>query len=128
MIDRPMPEESVIELYSWATPNGNKIHIMLEELGTPYKLIPVELPKRQQRKTELLRLNPNGKIPVIVDPRSPDGKPLTLFESGAILIYLAEKEQRFLPTSPAFRYLALQWIMFQMSAIGPMIGQLHHFV
>lgn len=118
----------MIKLYSWGTPNGNKLHIMLEELGTPYELIPVNLGKGEQRTPEFLAVNPNGKIPAIIDPDGPGGQPLTLFESGAILIYLAEKTGRFLPADPAGRYRAIQWIMFQMAGIGPMFGQLHHFL
>jgi GST-like protein len=117
----------VITLYSWGTPNGNKLHIMLEELGTPYKLIPVNLGKREQHAPEFTQINPNAKIPSIVDTDGPGGAPLTLFESGAILIYLAEKFGRFLPADRGDRYHTIQWIMFQMAGIGPMFGQLHHF-
>lgn len=117
----------MIKLYSWGTPNGNKLHIMLEELGEPYELVPVHLGRGEQRAPEFRAINPNGKIPAIVDPDGPGGQPLTLFESGAILVYLAEKTGRFLPQDPADRYRTLQWIMFQMAGIGPSFGQLHHF-
>jgi GST-like protein len=117
----------VITLYSWGTPNGNKLHILLEELGDPYELVPVNLGAGEHRAPSFLRINPNGKIPAIIDSDGPSGKPLALFESGAILIYLAEKTGRFLPNEPADRYRAMQWIMFQMGGIGPIFGQLHHF-
>ena len=117
----------MITLYSWSTPNGNKLHIMLEELGAPYELVAINLGKGEQRTPAFLQINPNGKIPAIVDPDGPSGKPLALFESGAILIYLGEKTGRFLPREGADRYRAMQWIMFQMGGIGPMFGQLHHF-
>jgi GST-like protein len=117
----------VIKLYTWGTPNGNKIVIMLEELGQPYELIPINLGKREQHTPAFRRINPNAKIPAIVDTDGPDGAATTLFESGAILIYLAEKSGRLIPTSPAERYVSLQWIMFQMANTGPMFGQLHHF-
>jgi len=117
----------VIKLYSWATPNGNKLHIMLEECGLEYELVPVRLGKREQHSSEFLRINPNAKIPAIVDPDGPAGRPLALFESGAILIYLAEKTGRFLPRDAEARYLAIQWVIFQMANTGPMFGQLHHF-
>lgn len=117
----------MIKLYTWGTPNGNKLHIMLEELKLPYELSPVNLGKREQHSADYLRINPNAKIPAIVDSDGPDGNPLTLFESGAILIYLAEKSGRLLPEDARGRAIAIQWIMFQMANIGPMIGQLHHF-
>jgi GST-like protein len=117
----------VITLYSWGTPNGNKLHIMLEELGDAYELVPINLGSGEQRAPEFLQINPNGKIPAIIDAYGPNGKPLALFESGAILIYLAEKTGRFLPDQPADRYRAMQWIMFQMGGVGPIFGQLHHF-
>jgi GST-like protein len=117
----------VITLCSWGTPNGNKIVIMLEELALPYELIPVNLGKREQHAAEFLRLNPNAKIPAIVDSDGPGGEPITLFESGAILVYLAEKTGRFLPADARTRFIVLQWIMFQMANTGPMFGQLHHF-
>ncbi|TVR99009.1 MAG: glutathione S-transferase family protein [Rhodospirillales bacterium] len=117
----------MIDLYTWSTPNGYKVSIMLEETGLPYRMIPVDIGKGQQFDPAFLALNPNNRIPVIVDPDGPDGRPLTLFESGAILIYLAEKSGRFLPDRPRDRYRVLQWLMFQMGGLGPMLGQAHHF-
>lgn len=117
----------MITLYTWGTPNGNKLHIMLEELGLQYRLVPVNLMRGEQRNPEFVKISPNGKIPAIVDPRGPDGRIVTLSESGAILIYLAEKHGQFMPADPLERLAVLQWIMFQMGHVGPMIGQLHHF-
>ncbi|MGE3991279.1 glutathione S-transferase family protein [Pseudorhodoplanes sp.] len=117
----------MITLYSWGTPNGNKLHIILEELDLRYRLVPVNLARGEQRNPEFVRISPNGKIPAIVDPHGPGGRIVTLAESGAILIYLAEKHGRFLPGDPLERLAALQWIMFQMGHVGPVIGQLHHF-
>jgi GSH-dependent disulfide-bond oxidoreductase len=118
----------VITLYTWGTPNGNKLHIMLEETGLAYQLVPVNLSKGEQHDPSFRRINPNAKIPAIVDDDGPDGQPLALAESGAILIYLGEKTGRFLPRDARARLAILQWIMFQMSHVGPMIGQLHHFL
>ena len=117
----------MIKLYTWGTPNGNKLHILLAELALPYELIPVNLSKGEQRRPEFLKINPNGKIPAIVDSEGVAGKPVTLAESGAILIYLAEKHSRFIPGDPHARLSVLQWVMLQMAHVGPMIGQLHHF-
>jgi GST-like protein len=117
----------MIDLYSWATPNGHKIHIMLEETGLPYRLHKVDIGKGDQFRPEFLALNPNGKIPAIVDQDASDGEPINLFESGAILIYLAEKTGQFLPADKRRRYDVLQWLMFQMASIGPMYGQAWHF-
>lgn len=117
----------MIDVYSWATPNGHKIHIMLEEVGLPYNMHAVDIGAGDQFKPEFLAISPNNKIPAIIDHDGPGGKPLALFESGAILIYLAEKTGRFLPAEPVARYTALQWLMFQMGGIGPMLGQAHHF-
>jgi GSH-dependent disulfide-bond oxidoreductase len=117
----------MIEVYSWPTPNGHKVHIMLEECGLPYKAIPVNIGTGEQFGTEFLRISPNNKIPAIVDPQGPDGKPISLFESGAILLYLAGKTGRFLPAGDGAKYEALQWLMFQMGGVGPMLGQAHHF-
>lgn len=117
----------MIEVYSWATPNGHKVHIMLEECGLPYKVIPVDIGAGDQFKPEFLAISPNNKIPAIVDPDGPEGKPLSLFESGAILLYLASKTGRFLPADLGGRYDVLQWLMFQMGGVGPMLGQAHHF-
>jgi GSH-dependent disulfide-bond oxidoreductase len=117
----------MIEVYSWATPNGHKVHIMLEECGVPYRAIPVDIGAGDQFKHEFLAISPNNKIPAIVDPDGPDGKPISLFESGAILLYLAGKTGRFLPADVRGRYETLQWLMFQMGGVGPMLGQAHHF-
>ncbi len=117
----------MIDLYSWATPNGHKIHIMLEECGLPYQVHPINIGAGDQFKPEFLRISPNNKIPAIVDSDGPDGQPLSLFESGAILLYLASKTNRFLPVSVRERYDVLQWLMFQMGGLGPMLGQAHHF-
>ena len=116
-----------IQLYSLPTPNGVKVSIMLEETGLPYEPHLVSFDSNDQRSPEFLALNPNGKIPVIKDPNGPGGKPLALAESGAILIYLAEKTGLFMPRDAARRYEAIQWLMFQMSAIGPMFGQVGFF-
>lgn len=117
----------MIDLYSWATPNGHKAHIMLEETGLPFRLHKVDIGKGEQFRPEFLAINPNSKIPAIVDQDGPGGRPLTLFESGAILIYLAEKTGKFLPVDKRRRYDVLQWLMFQMGSIGPMYGQAWHF-
>ncbi|MEW5879861.1 MAG: glutathione binding-like protein [Pseudomonadota bacterium] len=117
----------MIDLYSWPTPNGHKIHIMLEECGLPYRVHAVDIGAGDQFKSEFLRISPNNKIPAIIDSEGPDGKPISLFESGAILIYLAAKTGRFLPADVRGKYVALQWLMFQMGSVGPMFGQAHHF-
>ncbi|HWA45473.1 MAG TPA: glutathione S-transferase N-terminal domain-containing protein [Hypericibacter adhaerens] len=117
----------MIELYSWATPNGHKIHIMLEETGLPYNVHGVDIGRGDQFKPEFLAFSPNNKIPAIIDTEGPDGRPISVFESGAILIYLAEKTGKFLPKTPRGRYETLEWLMFQMGSIGPMLGQVHHF-
>ena len=117
----------MIEVYSWATPNGHKVHIMLEECGLPYRAIPVDIGARDQFKTEFLAISPNNKIPAIIDPDGPDGQPISMFESGAILLYLASKTGRFLPEDTRGRFQTLEWLMFQMGSIGPMLGQTHHF-
>ena len=116
-----------IQLYSLPTPNGVKVSIMLEETGLPYEPHLVSFDTNDQKSAEFLSLNPNGKIPALLDPRGPDGKPLALFESGAILVYLADKSGLLLPREPARRYETIQWLMFQMSAIGPMFGQVGFF-
>jgi GSH-dependent disulfide-bond oxidoreductase len=118
----------MIELYTWSTPNGRKASIMLEEVGLPYSVHPVNIVKDEQFRPEFLALSPNNKIPAIVDPDGPGGRRFSLFESGAILIYLGEKTGRFIPKDPATRYIALQWLMFQMGGLGPMLGQTHHFL
>jgi GSH-dependent disulfide-bond oxidoreductase len=117
----------MIEVYSWATPNGHKVHIMLEECGLAYRAHPVDIGAGDQFKPEFLALSPNNKIPAIVDKDGPDGRPMSLFESGAILMYLAGKTGRFLPDDVRGRYEMLQWLMFQMGGVGPMLGQAHHF-
>jgi GST-like protein len=117
----------MIEVYSWPTPNGHKVHIMLEECGLPYRAIPVDIGAGQQFEPGFLALSPNNKIPALVDPDGPDGTPITLFESGAILLYLAGKTGRFLPADTPGKYEVLQWLMFQVGGVGPMLGQAHHF-
>jgi len=117
----------VIDVYTWPTPNGHKVHIMLEECGLPYAVHAVDIGAGDQFKPEFLAISPNNKMPAIVDSDGPDGKPISLFESGAILLYLAGKTGRFLPADVRGRYVALQWLMFQMGSIGPMFGQAHHF-
>ena len=116
----------MIDLYTWSTPNGRKVSVMLEECGLPYRVHTVNIGKDEQFKPEFLAINPNNRIPAIVDPQGPEGKPLPLFESGAILIYLAEKAERFYPQKN--KYIVLQWLMFQMGGVGPMFGQAHHFM
>ena len=117
----------MIEVYSWPTPNGHKVHVMLEECALPYKAIAVDIGKGDQFRSDFLAISPNNKIPAIVDPDGPDGKPISLFESGAILMYLAAKTGRFMPESIRGKYDVLQWLMFQMGGVGPMLGQAHHF-
>jgi len=121
----------MIDVYSWATPNGHKVHIMLEEcglrLGRDWRAIPIDIGKNQQFAPEFLRISPNNKIPALVDPHGPDGKPMALFESGAILLYLASKYGKFLPKTDRQKFEVLQWLMFQMGGVGPMLGQAHHF-
>lgn len=117
----------MIDLYTWPTPNGFKVSIMLEEIGLPYNVIPIDIGTGDQFDPDYLKINPNNKMPSIVDQDGPDGKPYPMFESGAILMYLAEKSGRFMPSDMAGRYLVVQWVMFQMGHIGPMLGQAHHF-
>jgi glutathione S-transferase len=116
-----------VQLYSFPTPNGVKVSIALEEIGLPYEAHTVNIMANETWTPEFLSLNPNGKIPAILDPRGPDGKPLALWESGAILLYLAEKTGKLLPTGPAARYETIQWVFFQMAGVGPMFGQLGFF-
>jgi len=118
----------MIELHTWSTPNGRKVSIMLEECGLPYSVHKVNIGQGEQFKPEFLALSPNNRIPAILDPDGPDGKPLSLFESGAILVYLSGKTGQFLPASTRSKYVALQWLMFQMGGVGPMFGQAHHFL
>ena len=117
----------MIEVYSWATPNGHKVHIMLEECGLPYRVHPVNIGAGDQFEPGFLAISPNNKIPAIVDPEGPDGRPMSMFESGAILLYLAAKTGCFLPDDTRGRWTVLQWLMFQMGSVGPMLGQAHHF-
>lgn len=117
----------MIELYAWPTPNGQKISIMLEEIGLPYEVIAVDINTGAQFDPEFLAISPNNRIPAIIDRDGPDGAPIAVFESGAILVYLAEKTGRFLPSDPRGRTETLSWLMFQMSGLGPMCGQAHHF-
>lgn len=124
----PPRDPQAIQLYGYPTPNGVKISIFLEETGLPYDAHKVSINAGDQHTPEFKSLNPNNKIPAIIDPQGPDGQPLPLFESGAILIYLAEKTGQLLPEDPAKRYEVLQWLMFQMGGIGPMFGQAGFFV
>jgi GST-like protein len=118
----------VIDLYTWTTPNGRKVSIMLEEVGLPYRVHPIDISKGAQHTPEFLAINPNGRIPAIIDGDGPGGKPIRIFESGAILIYLAEKTGKLLSADPRQRMETLVWLMFQMGGIGPMFGQAHHFL
>ena len=118
----------MIDLYTWGTPNGRKVSIMLEECALPYRSHPIDIGKGQQHEPAFVAINPNSKIPAIVDPDGPGGKQFTLFESGAILLYLAKKTGRFLPLDERRQFETLQWLMFQMGGVGPMFGQAHHFL
>ena len=118
----------MIDLYSWPTPNGHKIHIMLEETGLAYRVHPVNIGAGDQFKPEFLRISPNNKMPAMIDSDGPDGKPMSMFESGAMLLYLASKSGKFLPEDMRERWATLQWLMFQMGGVGPMLGQAHHFL
>jgi GST-like protein len=124
----PAEHPDRLQLYSLPTPNGVKVSILLEELGLPYEPHLIDFTKDDQRSAEFESLNPNGKIPAIIDPNGPGGQPLALFESGAILLYLAEKTGQFLPTDPVARWQTIQWVMFQMGGVGPMFGQVGFFV
>jgi GST-like protein len=117
-----------IDLYTWNTPNGRKISVALEEMGLPYKVHPINIGKDEQFAPEFLKISPNNKIPAIVDPDGPGGKPVSVFESGAILLYLGEKTGKFLPKDPGERIPVLEWLMWQMGGFGPMPGQVHHFI
>jgi len=117
----------MIDIYSWPTPNGHKVHIMLEEIGLPYRVHGVNIRTGDQFKPEFLKISPNNRIPAIVDHDGPNGKPISLFESGAILIYLAGKTSKLLPQDLHSRYAALCWLMWQMGGVGPMFGQANHF-
>ena len=118
----------MIDLYTWTTPNGRKVSVMLEECGLDYRVHPIDLSTGRQKSPEFLAINPNGRIPAIVDHATGDGKPVTVFESGAILLYLAEKTGRFLPKSGRDRIAAIEWLMWQMGGLGPMSGQAYHFL
>ncbi|MDO9358488.1 MAG: glutathione binding-like protein [Polaromonas sp.] len=121
----------MINVYSWPTPNGHKVHIMLEEcgltLGRDWQALPIDIGAGDQFTPDFLAISPNNKIPALVDPNGPDGQPIALFESGAILLYLASKTGRLLPDSDRLKFQVLQWLMFQMGGVGPMLGQAHHF-
>ena len=117
----------MIDLYTWPTPNGHKVHIFLEETGLEYTVIPINILTGDQFDPAFLKISPNNKMPAMVDRDGPDGKPYGVFESGAMLLYLAEKTGRFMPSGMAERYTVIQWLMFQMGGIGPMLGQAHHF-
>jgi GSH-dependent disulfide-bond oxidoreductase len=118
----------VIDLYTWGTPNGRKVSVMLEECGLAYNVHAIDIGKGDQYKPEFVAIDPNSKIPAIVDSDGPERKPFSLFESGAILIYLSGKTGKFLPASTTGKYVALQWLMFQMGGVGPFFGQVHHFL
>lgn len=117
----------MLTLYTWTTPNGYKVPILLEELGLQYEVVPIDIGAGEQKTPEYLALNPNNKIPTLTDSKGPDGKPMTLFESGAILWYVAEKSGQFLLQEPRAKYVTLEWLMFQMASVGPMLGQAKHF-
>ncbi len=118
----------MIDLYTWITPNGRKISIMLEEVGLPYEVHPINLQKGEQFAPDFLAISPNNRIPAIIDREGPDGKLYSLFESGAILMYISEKVGKLVPTEMHKRYEVIQWLMFQMGGVGPMFGQAHHFM
>jgi GST-like protein len=117
-----------IELYAWNTPNGRKISVALEEMGLPYNVHPVNISKNEQFAPNFLKISPNNRIPAIIDPDGPDGKPINAFESGAILLYLAKKAGKFMPADPRGQLAVLEWLMWQMGGFGPMPGQVHHFL
>jgi GST-like protein len=117
-----------IELHTWDTPNGRKISVALEEMGLAYRAYPVDITKGEQHAAAFLRISPNNKIPAIIDPQGPDGAPISVFESGAILVYLSEKTGKFLPVKLRDRIPVLEWLMWQMGGFGPMPGQVHHFL
>lgn len=124
----PAAHPDRIQYYGLNTPNGVKVSIMLEECGLPFEAHKVDFAKTEQKSPEFLSLNPNGKIPAIIDPDGPGGKPIGIFESGAILLYLADKTGKFIPADPAGRWAAIEWVMFQMGGVGPMFGQVGFFV
>ena len=127
---RPKPWEgkgAMIDLYYWPTPNGWKLTILFEELGIPYNVIPVDINKGEQFEADFLAIAPNNRMPAVVDPEGADGKPLSLFESGAIMLHYADKHGRFIAADERGRAEVLQWLFFQMGNVGPMLGQCHHF-
>ncbi|MEX0921204.1 MAG: glutathione binding-like protein [Rhodovibrionaceae bacterium] len=117
-----------IDLYTWSTPNGRKASIMLEEVELPYSVHPIDITKDEQFAPDFLKISPNNKIPAIYDPDGPEGAAISIFETGAILIYLAEKTGKLLPEAPRHKYEVMQWLMWQMGGFGPMLGQAHHFL
>jgi len=117
----------MIDLYTWGTPNGRKASVMLEEVELAYNVFPINITKGEQLEPDFLAISPNNKIPAIVDPDGPDGEPIAVFETGAILMYLADKTGKLLPKEPRAYYDVMQWLMFQMGGVGPMLGQAHHF-
>lgn len=117
-----------IELHTWNTPNGRKISVALEEMGLPYTVHPINISKNEQFAPDFLKISPNNKIPAIIDPDGPHGRPVSVFESGAILLYLGEKTDKFLPTDLGERIPVLEWLMWQMGGFGPIPGQVHHFI
>lgn len=117
----------MIDLYTWGTPNGRKVSVMLEECGLPYQAFAVNITKDEQFAPDFLKISPNNKIPAIVDSDGPDGKPISVFETGAILVYLGQKTGKFLPADPRRFTDTMQWLMWQMGGLGPMLGQAHHF-
>ncbi|MDP3416451.1 glutathione S-transferase family protein [Falsiroseomonas sp.] len=118
----------MIDLYTWNTPNGRKISVALEEMGLPYAVHTVNISKDEQFKPDFLKISPNNRIPAIIDPDGPDGQPISVFESGAILLYLAEKTGKFMPKDPRGKVAVMEWLMWQMGGFGPMPGQVHHFL
>jgi len=126
--DYVFAEAELIDLYTWTTPNGRKVSIMLEETGIPYRVHAIDIGKGAQYTPEFIAITPNSKIPAIVDPEGPDGKPFKLFESGAILLYLSWKTGRLLPHQARTQFETIQWLMFQMGGVGPIFGQVHHFL
>ena len=128
MSGRPERSPLTIQLHAFDTPNGRKISVALEEMGLPYSVHVVDITQGEQFDPAFLKISPNGKIPAIVDPAGPDGQPISVFESGAILIYLAEKTGMFWPADPAAHVATMEWLMFQMGGFGPMPGQVHHFI
>lgn len=118
----------MIDVYYWPTPNGHKVTIFLEETATPYKIVPVNIGKGEQFAPEFLKFSPNNRMPAIIDHEGPGGKPISIFESGAILMYLAEKTGKLMPTETRAKYNVIEWLMFQMAGVGPMFGQRGHFM